>query len=241
MDATDPDPHERERIEGVYGDYAKSKDKRRAWHSANEGNSAIIRGFHLRVRETLVVLGRADLSESRILEVGCGTGNNLFLFKSLGASPDAMDGAEIIPARAEAARRNHPDVRIWVGDAQALPYTDAYFDIELVSVVFSSILSDETARRVAREMGRVLKPGGVIIWYDARLPNPWNPNVKRYRRSDVARLFPGFAVELGSVTLLPPLARMLSSRSIWLYRPLERIPFLRSHLVGSVCKPIQCN
>ena len=53
------------------------------------------------------------------------------------------------------------------------------FDFVFQSTVFTSILDSEVRKEVAGEMLRVLKPGGVILWYDFHVNNPRNPDVLR--------------------------------------------------------------
>jgi hypothetical protein len=44
--------------------------------------------------------------------------------------------------------------------------------------VFTSILDKDMKRNIAAEMLRVLKPKGVIIWYDYFVNNPKNSDVR---------------------------------------------------------------
>ena len=44
--------------------------------------------------------------------------------------------------------------------------------------VFSSILNDSVRKQIAAEMLRVAKPGGGVLWFDLRVNNPRNPNVR---------------------------------------------------------------
>lgn len=96
----------------------------------------------------------------RVLDVACGTGN-----AALGAARRACDvvGLDYVPAMIERARaRAEADglaVRFEVGDAQALPYSDAEFDAVLS--VFGSMFAPDQ-ERAASELLRVLKPGGVL-------------------------------------------------------------------------------
>lgn len=85
---------------------------------------------------------------------------------------------------------------------------------------------------VATEVRRVTRPSGAILWYDVRLPNPFNPNTTAMTRSRIRDLFPDFRCELQSATLLPPLARRLGPLTHLLYPPLAAMPFLRSHYLG---------
>jgi hypothetical protein len=90
-------------------------------------------------------------------------------------------------------------------------------------------------------MTRVLRPGGLILWYDIRYPNPWNANVRAMTRRRIADLFPNFTLTLESATLLPQLARALGHLNdatlTYAYTGLAMLPLLRSHLLGVVRAP----
>ena len=51
------------------------------------------------------------------------------------------------------------------------------FDIVMQYTVFTSVLDYEVKKRIAREMVRVSKKNGSIIWYDMRITNPSNLNI----------------------------------------------------------------
>lgn len=101
----------------------------------------------------------ADAAE-RVLDVGCGTGN-LALCLTQNPGIRAVDGIDLSPRYVEhARRRNHDDrVRFQVGDACALPFPDASFDLALSMLTLSFI--PEPGRAV-REMRRVARPGGTV-------------------------------------------------------------------------------
>jgi hypothetical protein len=83
---------------------------------------------------------------------------------------------------------------------------------------------------------RVLRPGGALLWYDFRVDNPANPNVRGIGHRELEALFPGLACRVLSLTLAPPLARAVAPVSPGLARLLEGLPFLRSHLLGVLVK-----
>jgi ubiquinone/menaquinone biosynthesis C-methylase UbiE len=144
---------------------------------------------------------------------------------------------DLLPDRIEEARERYPDLRFIPANAEALDFPDASFDLVLFFTVFSSILDAGMRARVAREAGRVLRPGGAVLWYDFRVDSPSNPNVRGIRRDAVLDLFPGYDASLRSVTLLPPLARRLGALTRALYPALAALPFLRTHWAGVLVKP----
>ena len=92
------------------------------------------------------------------LDVGCGTGELAFMAAATGAT---VTGADLSPVLVETARRQAAergvDVAFEVGDAEALPYPDAGFDI-VTSSVGAIFAPDHGA--VASELARVCRPGG---------------------------------------------------------------------------------
>jgi hypothetical protein len=78
----------------------------------------------------------------------------------------------------------------------------------------------------------VLRPDGAILWYDLRVDNPRNPNVRGVRGAEIRALFPDFRLRLRRVTLAPPHARRLVPRSWLLAGLLERFVVLNTHYLG---------
>lgn len=126
--------------------------------------------------------------------------------EELGARPGSLVGIDVVPQRIDEARRLHPEYDLRVGDASRLEFEDASSDL----VLFSSVLDEEKARRIASEIVRVLRPGGAVLWYELRVGNPWNPDVRGLPVRAVRDLFPGLEVRLRRITLVPQVARRLA-------------------------------
>lgn len=96
----------------------------------------------------------------RVLDVGCGTGTLALIAKEAapGAEVVGIDADEEMLARAR-AKRGAQDIRFDRGMADELPYEDASFDRVLSTLVFHH-LRRPVKQRAAREIARVLKPGG---------------------------------------------------------------------------------
>ena len=193
-----------------------------------------------RERQVLALLARAgvrSLRSMRILEIGTGTGAWLRDFIRWGARPEHLAGVEPLAAPAAEARRLCPrGVRIVRGSAAALELEDESFDLVLQSLVFTSILDRGLRRIVAGEMRRVVRPTGLILWYDFHANNPRNPAVRGVGRREIRALFPDATVVLRRTTLAPPLARRLAARSWLLCCCLEKIPLLCTHYLGVIRK-----
>jgi phosphatidylethanolamine/phosphatidyl-N-methylethanolamine N-methyltransferase len=101
----------------------------------------------------------AELPEqSRILEVGAGTGLN-FPFYPRGASGAA---SELSSEMLKVARgKNRPaSVHLLQSRAEQLPFDTSSFDAAFATLVFCSVLSPRDA---FVELRRVVRPGGIIV------------------------------------------------------------------------------
>ena len=181
------------------------------------------------------LLGRwlpEGLSGQTILDVGCGRGSRLAEWSDWGAEPSKLVGVDLMPSLIGNAKKSFPKSSWLVGSGDRLPFKNQHFDVVTQSMAVSSILKTDMRASFAAEMWRVLKPGGVLLWYDFHYPNPFNPNVLPVRRGELNSLFPMPPKEVCKVTLIPPLARLIAPRAPGLVRYLECLPFLRSHHVA---------
>ena len=127
----------------------------------------------------LRAIQRMDIQSSeRVLEVGVGTGINLSLYPK-GCSVTGIDfsGSMLEIARERAARKEMQNVRLLQMDAADLKFADDSFDIVYAPYLIS-VVPDPV--KVAREMRRVCRPGGRIIFLNHFLsPNPILSRVER--------------------------------------------------------------
>lgn len=189
------------------------------------------------IRCLLTRRGIADLAALRILDLGCGRGAELAEWRRRGSAAEGLAGVDLMQGFARQARRAVPDAAIAVASGDELPFADATFDIVEQSMLFSSIIDDGMRAMVAAEALRVVKPGGFVLWYDFRIGNPRNADLRPVSLAEIARLFPGCPVDLRRVTLLPPLARALGVLAFSLGPVLEMLPALRTHYLGTIQRP----
>lgn len=105
----------------------------------------------------------------RILDVGCGSGNNVPFFKSIGFAENHIAGTELAPEIVEKTKRNLSavginDADIRVGENRALPFEDGMFDYLLSWNVCYYMGAHFDFETHVREYARVLKPGGKLVF-----------------------------------------------------------------------------
>jgi ubiquinone/menaquinone biosynthesis C-methylase UbiE len=96
----------------------------------------------------------------RVLDVGCGTGSVTFTIAETTRAATIV-GIDPSVGYLEYARANnrYPHVTFDTGDAQALPYGDAFFDCCVSSLMIQFV---PDAYKSAKEMRRVTKAGGIV-------------------------------------------------------------------------------
>lgn len=170
----------------------------------------------------------------RLLEIGAGSGGNLFFFKRLGLKWENLFANELIPERMDVLKKTFPLVTTLEGDASEIAIDEIEpFDVVFQSAVFTSLLDDMFKDRLAKKMWSLLKPGGIILWYDFTYNNPNNKDVKGIKKSEVRKLFPGAkTIRFNKVTLAPPLSRRVKK----MYHFFNLLPILRTHLIAEITK-----
>jgi SAM-dependent methyltransferase len=106
-------------------------------------------------------MARIELRPGRkVLDAACGTGNLAVLAARRGCQVSGLDIASNLIAQArERAGHEALDIDYTEGDVEAMPYADASFDlvVSMYGVMFAP-----RPERVASELLRVTKPGGLI-------------------------------------------------------------------------------
>lgn len=111
-----------------------------------------------------------------VLIVGCGTGLDLdHLPPGL-----RLTGLDVSPGMLQRARRRTARLGLTVdlraGDARALPFADATFDVIILHLILAVAPDPEI---VARESARVLRSGGRVSIFDKFLPLGTRPSLLR--------------------------------------------------------------
>ncbi len=121
--------------------------------------------------ETWVRPAFAQLGDARgrdVLDYGCGHGMATVVLARQGARVTAFDlAAGYLHEAANRARANGVTAAFVQADAERLPFADARFD----RVWGNAVLHHLDLGRAARELARVLRPGGVAVFCE-----PWGDN-----------------------------------------------------------------
>jgi ubiquinone/menaquinone biosynthesis C-methylase UbiE len=130
------------------------------------------RGGERAFREKLLRFARLQPGET-VLDVGCGTGS-LAIAAKMQVGPAgkvcAVDASPEMLARArKKARKAGLEVTFEQAPAQALPFPDGHFNAVLSTVILHHLPRIGRAE-CAREMRRVLKPGGRVLAVDFAEP-----------------------------------------------------------------------
>lgn len=133
--------------------------QRELWTLGNFGDIAV---FTTPVAGHLVRYAGVENGQA-VLDVGTGTGVAAVTSRSRGARVAGLDltPALLVQARASAALAGFDDIDWREGDAEALPFADASFDVVLSQ--FGHMFAPRPEVAVG-EMLRVLKPGGTIAF-----------------------------------------------------------------------------
>jgi len=145
-----------------------------------------------KVRERLEELKGRTITDA--LEIGCGIGT---VAAHLADSyPMNVWGTDFDPEQVEIARKFHPEherLHYRVEDAAKLSFGDESFDLVVSQNVFHHVPDWD---QVVREIARVLRTGGYLIWMDLAIPGllkalaaPFVRNYGVYTITDVRAAF----------------------------------------------------
>lgn len=227
---------EEARIDAAYRRRAAAGER---YSSFEQGHLFMVQQLERRILAALRVQGFDPLHDRRILEVGCGSGYWLRQFIQWGARPENLAGVDLMEARvAEAKSLSPAAVEIRQANAAHLNFADKTFDLVFQATVFTSILDRGLKTKIAAEMIRVTKADGIVLWYDFRVNNPWNRDVRGVKQDEIRSLFPGCSIRLRPVILAPPVVRRLAPYAWMGCCLLEKVPWLCTHYLGVIRKTV---
>ena len=142
---------------GPTPDLAAIKTRQQATWSS--GDYQLI-GTQIQIVSELLIEALDVHSTEQVLDVATGSGNAALAAARRGCD---VTGVDYVPALLERARRRADAEELSIefveGDAEALPFPDASFDV--VSSVFGSMFAPDQ-EKAAAELARVVRPGGRI-------------------------------------------------------------------------------
>jgi demethylmenaquinone methyltransferase/2-methoxy-6-polyprenyl-1,4-benzoquinol methylase len=159
-----PESEKAGRVRGVFGSVASKYDVM---------NDAMSLGIH-RIWKDAMMDWLAPRAGQRLLDVAGGTGDISFRFLKRAGYGHAtvLDLTEpmLVEGRKRAEAESMADSLDWVvGDAMALPFPDASFDVYTISFGIRNVTRPQEA---LNEAFRVLKPGGRLMVLEfSQIPN----------------------------------------------------------------------
>jgi ubiquinone/menaquinone biosynthesis C-methylase UbiE/GT2 family glycosyltransferase len=209
-----------QRVRGVYAEYHRSGRSQR-WTED--------RAIHAeRRRLTSEVLGSMGAGPGRrVLDLGCGRGDLIDELLDAGFALADLTGVDLLPDRLQLALER--GMACGVASGEHLPFPDDTFDVVTAFTLLSSVGDETVLTAMSDEVRRVLRPGGALLVYDLRIPNPVNRSVRPLPLARLRTIFPGWTLESRTCTVLPPIARRLAPDPGSRYDLLARLRLLRSH------------
>jgi len=166
----------------------KRQNKAAAYFSAHAGEWDSLRQLYVDEKQVEQALLRfvGNRPIDAMLDIGTGTGSMLKLFASLTRRAIGIDNnhAMLAVARANLERHNITHAQLRVGEATALPFEKAHFDLVTLHQLLHFLGEPQTA---LREAARILRPYGRLIVVD------FAPHTHEFLREEHAHLRLGFS------------------------------------------------
>jgi ubiquinone/menaquinone biosynthesis C-methylase UbiE len=102
-----------------------------------------------------------DLEGKKVLDLGCGDGYDLSRLQPEGALTFGIDSSEVM---VDLAKQKNPEGIIKVASFDNIPFPDQTFDVVISKWALQAASSIDP---IYREIARVLKPGGILIYLAA--------------------------------------------------------------------------
>lgn len=158
----------------------------------------VTRGRESAFRERLLDLAQVQQGEA-VVDVGCGTGTMAILAKHRVGAMGRVWGIDASPemiTRAKVKAENRGiDVRFQNVTAQALPFPESSFDATLSTLMLHH-LGHKGRMDLAREMRRVLRPGGRALIVDFATPTRKRTGILKHFRHGHGGVEPGEVIRV---------------------------------------------
>jgi SAM-dependent methyltransferase len=143
---------------------------RKAWTDVGQiARFASAAGFIDRSERAIFGRIAADFASGEVLDIGVGGGRTVPLLAPTARRYVAVD---FVPQLVEAASHRFPGVDIRLGDARALDFPDASFDLVVFSINGLDAIAHADRAVALREIRRVLRPSGAFVFSTHNLDGP---------------------------------------------------------------------
>ena len=135
-----------------------------SWKETLEGDSFLTKWvrrleksyrYHLLRDEVSKVVKFSDRSSGRVLDVGCGTGDRLDVFRSKGFETYGVETSD-----SAGYAKEHLNLNVLKGDLASANFPDEFFDLV---TLYNVLEHTHSPARVIKEIHRILKKEGLII------------------------------------------------------------------------------
>lgn len=106
-----------------------------------------------------------DLSDKKLLDVGCGSGGMLSYFHSNGFDNKHLTGIDLSQGRIEKAKKTYPELRFLAQDAVSLNPEEKY-DVITTFDLLSHISTEAEILKILGNLKGLLQKDGTFLWYD---------------------------------------------------------------------------
>lgn len=142
-----------------------------------------------------------EFNRKKVLDVGTGAAEILFFFLKHGITLKNIFGLELLLLRAEKVKKKYGFFQFLNANGENIPFADKCMDIITLTYVFSSIIEDKMCYNIGKEMLRVIKDDGIIIWYDSYGGKKLSENTRSYKENDIKQFFPDCEYEFKRIGL----------------------------------------
>ncbi len=155
-----------------------------------------------RIVEKLFLHGFSNLPEYRILDAGCGNGQDLRTLVEFGAKPENCHGIDFSEAALAAARRMSPPEM----EFRQVPFLDNGYETGTFDIVFSyntitNYPEDRDIMDIGAEFRRLLQPNGVLLLIctidntPKRAAGVAGLVARTFTMDDIKKFFPQFEIK----------------------------------------------